>query len=345
MQSAITAILIICTQLAGLSHSRPVAPNCTQQITPAPPRTSQPLFSIHSGIWINLHHFLYYQGLLKAHSGGRSSRNTDPKDTAQLDNLNPTERERWQKAIDYYAKNLVGKDLLFDTIMVNAKNYLEDQEGQPQLTGAALPAEWRNILNELKTSYLQHFWAKQNAINQRWIQQTKPLLQKYSAALASELAKYYLSPWPKDSIRLDVTNYASWSAAYTSLYPNRITISSADSANQGPAALEVVFHEASHIIIDSLSNQIDTIAKRDHRVLPNTALWHALLFYTTGAIVKRTLGAYTPYAYQNGLWKRAWPMYIDALEKDWQPYLDDHASLETALTSLIRDVSKEGNPS
>lgn len=41
-------------------------------------------------------------------------------------------------------------------------------------------------------------------------------------------------------------------------------------------------------------------------------LWHAVLFYTTGAIVARELGGgYVPYATKTGLWERGFSQEVE----------------------------------
>jgi hypothetical protein len=139
---------------------------------------------------------------------------------------------------------------------------------------------------------------------------------------------------------VDVTAYANWAGAYTTLGPTRITIASLDPGNQGPAALEVAFHEASHGISWYLEKSISEECRRQNVLLPRRDLWHAVLFYTTGEIVRRRLRDYRPYAYSNGLWRKAWPMYIVALEKDWQLYLDGKFPFEAAVAQLVKDVGQ-----
>jgi hypothetical protein len=299
-----------------------------------------PLFEFHSGFWINLHHYLYSQALLKKGSG---SRRLIYGDSIRLNNLSNAERQQWQTAIDYYSQNLADKDLLFDSSMVVTKDILEDNENRLTLTGTKLPTELESILNRVAPSYRVLIWPQQDRANQLWITAAQSLVQKYGDTMARELAGLYLTPWPRTAIRVDVTNYASWSGAYTTLNPNRIVLSSVDSANQQQAALEVVFHEASHILIDSVATRIDDICRQDNRSLPNKALWHAVLFYTTGEVVRRHLPGYVPYAYKNGLWKRAWPMYIGALEADWMPYVAGTISYEPAIELLVRQVEADNS--
>ena len=69
-------------------------------------------------------------------------------------------------------------------------------------------------------------------------------------------------------------------------------------------------------------------------------LWHAVLFYTTGEVVKRRLAedgirAYVPYAYQYWIYTRNWTRFQGVLEHAWQPYLDGTRSFEDALRNMV----------
>lgn len=147
-------------------------------------------------------------------------------------------------------------------------------------------------------------------------------------------------PWSADPIRVDITSYASWAGAYTTTAPTRITIPSNDEGNQGTAALETIFHEASHGISEKLTQAISAECQRQNVLLPRRDLWHAVIFYTTGEYVRRLVPTYVPYAAQSGLWERAWPAYLAPLERDWKPYLDGSISFESAVTALVKDVGE-----
>ena len=75
-------------------------------------------------------------------------------------------------------------------------------------------------------------------------------------------------------------------------------------------------------------------------MLPRKDLWHAVIFHTSGELVRRNFPDYRPYAYKNGLWKRAWPMYVAALDRDWKPYLDGRVFFDTAITTHVKDVGE-----
>lgn len=156
--------------------------------------------------------------------------------------------------------------------------------------------------------------------------------------MKAELGKVYRSGWPEGPIRTDVTQYAGL-GAYTTLGPVHVTVSSADLANSGQAALEILFHEASHALIGEVRESLARDAQAQGRVLRRDDLWHALLFYTTGEIVRRHLDGYTPYAIKGKLYDRAWPGSLAVFEQDWRPYLDGKTDFEAAARRLVGDYS------
>src|SRR5260370_338403 len=83
-------------------------------------------------------------------------------------------------------------------------------------------------------------------------------------------------------------------------------------------------------------------------------LWHALVFYTTGEVIRPVLGtsgstagdqedsvpggSYTPYAVREGLYQRGWSDYFKLLQKFWQPYLDGTASFDDAIARMVSSL-------
>lgn len=295
------------------------------------PITKQYCFVFHNGFWVNLHHDLY-QKALQLKSGKFVADSTN----------HTNDYNDWIAAIKFYKQNLVSRPMLFDMRMVAIKNALEDQENNNSLiTNNDSLKQYFEIINHAAAYYKNHLWLNQYRINQKWINTVEPLIEKYGDSITLELLKIYQTPWPKEAIRIDVTNYATWSGAYTTLDPTRITVASADSSNQKLTSLEVVFHEASHAMIDKVLADIEQQCKISNVTLPRTDLWHAVLFYTVGEVVKRHIPHYTPYAYAVGLWNRAWPMYINVLDKDWKPYIDGKVSYTEAITNLVNDLGKK----
>ncbi len=76
----------------------------------------------------------------------------------------------------------------------------------------------------------------------------RSLLANYGASMRKDIAAVYQTPWPPAPIRADVAAFAGPLGAYTTSEANHITISSTDKGYQGEAALEMLFHEASHLL-------------------------------------------------------------------------------------------------
>jgi hypothetical protein len=303
-----------------------------------------PVFELHSGFWINLHHTLYQQAKQR-----RDTRATPPPAAA------PTRRTKneqlaWDAAVSYYAANFADKDLLFNTEMILLKNQLGDFEGCDELSGtklktcdAGLPAKLTQMLEAAAPVYRAHEWPDHDRANRKWIAQVAPLVRQKGLGLSERLADIYQTRWPKEKIRVDVSAYANSQGAYTTLDPLRVVIASTDPRNQGSAALEILFHEASHGIAEPVQQAILRECRQREKAIPRD-LWHALLFYTTGEVIKpvftgQTVGApdpeYTPYAIRERLYQRDWDDYLKLLTRFWQPYLDGRVTFDDAIAHMV----------
>jgi len=164
------------------------------------------------------------------------------------------------------------------------------------------------------------------------------------------LEQLYRKRWDGLPVPVDVVEIVNWSGANSILRnPARGHLLISNSY-QGPAALEVVFHEASHLLMDRsdpLRQALDKAASAVDWRLPGD-LWHVVLFYTTGEAVRRILDdggklGYTPMVY--GIFDRgAWVGYRKALESAWRPYIDGERTLSEAAASLIEALRKPGQP-
>ncbi len=303
-----------------------------------------PVFEFHSGFWINLHHVLYEQARLRAERPTtRTSvrRSNTQENLLSSETLSQQERKAWSEAVEIYAKSAAGHDLLFDTAMVLINNRLAEMADTDTATSSGFAPEMVAALERAAPVYRAHWWAEDDRANRAWIAGVAPLVERLGAQLARQLAGVYQANWPAENIRVDVGVYAGLFGAYTTLDPLHVTVSSRDPRNQGLAALEVLFHEASHGLAEPVR---DAIARECHALdkpIPRE-LWHALLFYTTGEIVRRSLGPasgtpgeYEPYAYREGLYVRDWQSYERALEQFWRPYLDGRVDFNTAVAHLV----------
>src|SRR3989475_2038440 len=261
-----------------------------------------PVFELHSGFWINLHHTLYHDAKLRttAASPDKSGKTYGPTlNTAPgaKPSLSPAEQRIWDDAVAYYAANYADKDLLFSSELIQLKNQLGDFEDCDELSGktkkfcdAGLPAKLTQILEAAAPVYRAYFWAQHDRVNRRWILRVAPLVREQGVGLSERLADIYQERWPREKIRVDVAAYANWAGAYTTLDPLRVRISSLDSRNQDAEALEVLFHEASHGIAEPVQESIIRECRQRDKAIPRD-LWHALIFYTTGEVLRPVLAS------------------------------------------------------
>jgi len=317
-----------------------------QEEVPAAPL---PVFEFHSGFWLNLHHTLYRQARLQRSSAAGASAVAA---TAGIANLTPAEQRLWNSALAFYAKTYADKDLTIALEMILIKNQLGDFETCEDLAGlkkktcdAGLPDALTQTLDSVAPVYRTHLWPEHDRANRRWIAAVAPLVRRNGLDLAHRLAEIYQTPWPRERIRVDVTAWASSTGAYTTLDPLRVTVSATDARNQGPEALEVLFHEASHGIADVVQEAIFRECRQRDKPIPRD-LWHALLFYTTGEVIRplgldsggspaSSPGGYVPYAVREGLYKRGWENYLRILTQYWQPYLDGRVDFSDAVAHMV----------
>jgi len=299
-----------------------------------------PVFEFHSGFWLNLHHSLYQQARAMRDSGAA-------KPPADGPTLTVEEQHAWQEAVTYYANSLAGQDLLFNGDMVNIKNRLAEMEGEPDLQKSGLRPELVTALEQAAPVYRAHWWQGHDRENRAWVAGVAPLVEQLGAGLSRKLAEVYQSQWPQGRIRVDVSHDANWAGAYTTLDPLHITISSSAPGNQGLAALEILFHEASHALAATARDEIARECRTRNRPIPRD-LWHALIFYTTGEMVRRTLADvlvarqsdpsgkdYMPYAYRRGLYQRGWQNYLRVLERHWLAYLNGDVEFDRAIARMV----------
>ena len=341
--------------LAAKSLSRQV------QILAQTPASESPLpvFEMHSGFWINLHHFLYLQARLTEGnpSSTDNSRGQAPpgEPLASLIDFPAQEIEAWHEAVAYYAKDLAKRDLLLNGDMVIINDQLADMEDCPDLEGRTTPSCKSGLRPELVHAlelaapvYRAHWWPEQDRANRAWIAEVTPLVKRLGVELSGQLADIYQQPWPQGRMRVDVVWYGGPYAAYTTTGPTHVTISSHDPRDRGVYGFEVLFHEASHALAGSVNQAISREFRQRDKPIPRE-LWHALLFYTTGELVRRDVlynpvpaesreetdsNKYQTYATRFGLYSGSWARFRGLLDLYWMPYLDGRISFDTAIARL-----------
>jgi hypothetical protein len=323
------------------------------------PESQLPVFEFDSGFWVNLHHFLYLQARLNkgnpaSTDNGRGELPPDELPVSLLDF--PMEQIRaWQDAVAFYEKDLAGRDLQLNGDMENINNRLSDMAACPDLEGktsasckSGLRPDLIQALERAAPVYRTHWWAEHDRTNRQWIAQITPIVQQMGVELSSQLAEIYEMRWPANRLRVDVVWYGGPYGAYTSLAPTHVTISSHDARNQGIYGFEVLFHESSHALAGEVTHAISKEFRDRDKPIPRD-LWHALLFYTTGEMVRRDLaygrvnmaslqdfdpGSYQPYASRFGLYSGGWERFRGFLDLYWRPYLEGKVTFDTAIAQL-----------
>ncbi|MGH9704600.1 MAG: hypothetical protein ACRD4K_14590, partial [Candidatus Acidiferrales bacterium] len=290
---------------AILAAMSPVGPQAQRQLPPVqfnPPTQEQkdaasarPVFEFHSGFWVNLHHVLYEQARLRQEKPtNRGGGTSAPGAAANRERKDATSAD-WNAAVNFYISEMGDRDLLFDTRMIEINTRLAQLEACEDLSGRSDPDCSSNLDHDLVQSleraapvYRERWWPEDDRANRAWIATIAPLVRQIGKPLADKLSEVYRSQWPRNSILVDVSVYGGPLGAYTTLDPLHITISSTDIRNQGLAGFEILFHESSHALAGSVQQQIIRDCRAANKPIPRD-LWHALLFYTTGALVKQVL--------------------------------------------------------
>lgn len=290
-------------------------------------------FEFHSDFWLNLHHFLYEQAL---HQNSR-------EDLAGADKI------AWDKALAFYRHSMIGHDLLLDPRMQSIDTELAEDETLSKLVVNGEDGALWDTLNSVAPTYRAHWWSAHDQANRQWIAAALPLVQRYAPLLMKQLTTVYETTWPKDPIRVDAAEYANWAGAYTYTYGwSRVheIISSADPAIQGNAALEMLFHEASHGFVPSnsgrLADQISAASKRMGVLTPRDLL-HIFIFYTAGELTRRDLAAagvnnYFPYADAKHLYQDGWASWHSSIAVYWKQHIDGTLSLSDAVNKIVGSV-------
>ena len=309
----------------------------------AAPAASQPSLvaevsqlQLYSAFLPNLHHTLYAAAWARR-PPGRGRPGSAPLPEPLDGPLTPDERARWDAAVEYYDRELASRNLLFDEGMTALKVLLASAGDDPPQSGLA--PEHRQALASAAPIYRKYWWPVHDRRNRAWIAEAVTRVSQIAPEVTRRLTQLYRTPWFTSGVRVDVVRAGIAQGAYTSTDPaTLITVSSGDRNYAGWASAEMLYHEASHALIDQIERRIREEAHGKN--VQN--LWHVVLFYTVGEVVRQTLAArhvdYVPYLYATGLFDRAWPQFRGPVEREWQAYIDGRLTLEAAVTRLVTGV-------
>src|SRR5262245_40171471 len=290
----------------------------------------RPRFVFQDGFWVNLHHFVRAE----ARRRERGAELVQP-----LAELEPGEREAWERALDAY-RGLARRSLPFAGGMVQIHVALSaaDLEGRlpPELEDAELEA----ALEEAAPVFRAHGWPLRSRANDDWIQRTRPAVERVAEQVTADMAAALRLDWPAEPVLVDVTPETGPNLAYTTdvAPPGFAGMATIDPSVAGgsAAAVECVFHEALHVVDARLVRWVEVESSR-LGVAPPTDLWHAMLSYTAGVFTERALGESGTYREDLA---REFPRILPGLDEYWKPYLDGELPLAEALRQLVSAAAR-----
>jgi len=331
--SALSAVLLTVTAPAGGQMLRE-------------PVLVTPHFTLYSDLQFNLHDALVAAGT--ARRAGAAERFGAEPEAACFEGLPAAQRAAWNRAVDYYAE-VIATGIAFDRAQTLPRLELlwrtDDWAQGDERTFIAIARSFRSAA---APAYERCRWAAQDARNRQWIEVLRPMLAMHEDAISGKLKELYDNDWQALPIPIDVVETVSRTGGdsiFTNPPPGHVWVSSTRDAYQTPAAaLEVVFHEASHLLTGNrspLTTALDSAGRAAEQPLPRD-LWHAVLFYVTGETVRRTLtggdsSEHTPLIYALNIFGDV----RDPIAAAWSPYLDGERSLPEAATDLVERLKAD----
>lgn len=318
-----------------LASSSAVAAGAEERV----PVATTPHFAFHSDFATNLNDALIAAGV--ARKRGEPELFHSGAEEPCFGELPPSVRSAWDRSVDYYAE-IVSPANSFARQQYLLRADLAGFDSEADDAGARRYVDIARAFRAAASpAYEACRWAAQDAENRRWIEELKPRLTAHEAAIARRLQELYQKRWDGLPIQVDVVETVSWSGA-NSVFPppagGHLLISN---SYEGPAALEIVFHEASHGLAlrgDPLMQALADAAAAAG-VTSTGDLWHVALFHTTGETVRQALAAggepaYSPMLaeiFERGDWLR----YRAAIESVWPAYLLGERTLAEATAALV----------
>ena len=292
----------------------------------------EPRYHLQSPFWVNLH-----QTLLRA---SQSTEVSNP-------GVDDGERGTWDRCVAAYRARFGEHSPVFDPELIAVNDALSraaSDAAPPESIGPV-----REVLAQAADVYRRRQWAQDLAADRFWIAVVGAMLDQAGEELVRAHEAVYGARYPAH-VTIDVAPYGGEFGAYTTTRGGFVhtTVSTRDPAYQGYWGLEMMLHESSHAVVGDADGAIGpeiTAAARtlDRRAPP--ALWHAVLFYTSGELTRRALAArgidYHPFILE--MYKRTYHGFQEPLETYWQAYLDGKLAREQAIRQLVEATTRPGS--
>ena len=304
-------------------------------------------FVLNNHARVTLHHFLIAWATADAGAWPPwATPITEREDwTTGLDAAGQAE---WSAAVAAYAAT-VGRSHVFDGGLIALRALAAGTGSQ-----ADVAPDDRGVARALEAVlplYRRHWWPEHRERNQRWIEAVAIELDDTEEEIVAGLEAAYGGSWPESRIPVDVVVYANPLSAYSTM--GRLTLSSRDRDLRMPYALEMVFHEASHV--DEVEGPLRGALRRAFEgagAEEPDRFWHDMIFFTSGDLTRLALERRGQAGYEHygslGVYVRGerWRTNLPALEAHWRPFLETGSSereaREDALLRVARQVGGNG---
>jgi hypothetical protein len=300
----------------------------------APPVAEVANIRLYSDELLNLHHTLY--------AAAWAGRSQGPSLAGKLPHpltapLTSEERTVWEQAVQYYDSHIASRDLLSGEGMTGIKLALVSGN----VNDPAIDKDLRATLEAARPVFHKYFWPEQDRVNRAWIASVTERVTTIAPVVIPRLEKLYEATWFSYPVRADVVWVGNWGVNFTTVDPTHATLSSTDPADQEWSGAEAVFHEFSHVLVDTLTARVNEKLGDSRR--QNFSLWHAIQFYLTGEVVRETLATrnidYQPLAYSTNLFPGVWRAYRTPIEDAWGPYLQGRYSMDEAIAKTVSAIA------
>jgi hypothetical protein len=280
--------------------------------------------------------FLYVLGRARngAPDSSRAAVVKAPADVEGLSARPEAERTIWDEAVRFYAQGPSRRDAIFDDDLVKTTRLLAELGDDADPATLAIEPALAATLNRAAPVYRSVWWPRHRRADDARRGELQQLVDRHGATLVKRLTAVYSLAWPSSPRVVDLCAYANWSGAY-STNGSLIVVASMDEQIAGLHGLEMLLHESSHQWDDEIDERLRVIAAKQNKRMPGQ-LSHALIFYTTGELVKEVFPDHVPYAVKYGLWERGgFRGMKPLLDQYWRPYLRGSGTFEDAATKLV----------
>ena len=296
----------------------------------APPVAEVANIRFYSNELLNLHHTLY--------AAAWAGRTQGPSLAGKLPHtlsapFTPEERVVWEQAVQYYDSHIASRDLFSRPGMAGIKLALVSGN----LNDPAIDKDLRATLEAARPVFHKYFWPEQDRVNRAWIASVTERVKTTAPDVIPRLEKIYEAKWFSYPVRADSVWVGNWAGNFTTDDPTHSTLSSSDPVDQDWSGAEAVFHEFSHLLVNTLTTRLNE--KLGRAVGQNGTLWHAIQFYLTGEVVREALVSrnidYKPVVYSTNLFAGVWRVYRKPIEEVWEPYLRGIYSMDEAIAKTV----------